>query len=627
MTKNIILKTKAPAKVLGLSLAVAVLSLALALGINSVLAWTEPGSAPPGDNVPAPINVGGTTQVKSGMLGVYTDGVDTNYGLTVSNGANNKGIKTTGNSYMEGQLWVTSKVGVGTASPYAPLHTYVANTNTVETDEEITTAGIVIRGITNKVNLQLGVGKNTLGPYAGWIQASYDNGGATHGVEPLLLNPSGGNLGIGTTSPGYSLQVNGTIASIHNHQDKLRFSGSHAGIPNTILWDNDQGIRFWDGDNGELVRITNTGSMGIGTTNPGAKLEVAGQIKITGGTPGAGKVLTSDANGLASWQTPAGGLPTGTVGQTLRHDGTTWVTNSVIYNDGTNVGIGTTSPGIKLEVNSGGIINTAKFASSNTAATIIIIDNTAANGRQWELVSTASDASIGGGKFGIVDRDAGLYRLVINSSGNVGIGTTNPGAPLQVNGNVYATAFRSPSGSGLTVDAGDGSVSTLTLYDNVSIPGGDLTVSGNLSMGGKIGPTSAAGTSKSPAVKGKTSASGGYGVWGEATGANSYGVYGKGTLYGGFFDGKGYFSSSLDIGGAISVAGGKVFISQTDPYLDIDNNSGTSALRIRRKMSVPQYSCGDGNPTYCDTGLIGWTPDHIYICVNSCWKRAPLLNF
>jgi len=45
-------------------------------------------------------------------------------------------------------------------------------------------------------------------------------------------------------------------------------------------------------------------NVGIGTINPGAKLEVAGQIKITGGSPGAGKVLTSDASGLASWQTP-----------------------------------------------------------------------------------------------------------------------------------------------------------------------------------------------------------------------------------------------------------------------------------------------------------------------------------
>lgn len=43
-------------------------------------------------------------------------------------------------------------------------------------------------------------------------------------------------------------------------------------------------------------------NVGIGTSTPGAKLEVAGQVKITGGLPGDGKVLTSDENGLASWQ-------------------------------------------------------------------------------------------------------------------------------------------------------------------------------------------------------------------------------------------------------------------------------------------------------------------------------------
>jgi uncharacterized protein (TIGR02145 family) len=44
--------------------------------------------------------------------------------------------------------------------------------------------------------------------------------------------------------------------------------------------------------------------VGIGVNSPSAKLEVAGQVKITGGAPGIGKVLTSDATGLASWQPP-----------------------------------------------------------------------------------------------------------------------------------------------------------------------------------------------------------------------------------------------------------------------------------------------------------------------------------
>ncbi len=56
------------------------------------------------------------------------------------------------------------------------------------------------------------------------------------------------------------------------------------------------------------LAMTAVGNVGIGTTTPGAKLEVAGTVKITGGVPGAGKVLTSDATGLASWATPSGGV-------------------------------------------------------------------------------------------------------------------------------------------------------------------------------------------------------------------------------------------------------------------------------------------------------------------------------
>ncbi len=77
---------------------------------------------------------------------------------------------------------------------------------------------------------------------------------------------------------------------------------------------------------------------------------VNGQITIRGGSPGSGKVLTSDSAGLATWQTA--GLPLGTSGQTLRHDGSAWIANGLIYNNGTNVGIGTTAPTGKVEINS-----------------------------------------------------------------------------------------------------------------------------------------------------------------------------------------------------------------------------------------------------------------------------------
>ncbi|MDD5144634.1 MAG: hypothetical protein PHW72_00655 [Candidatus Pacebacteria bacterium] len=57
----------------------------------------------------------------------------------------------------------------------------------------------------------------------------------------------------------------------------------------------------------ENALIIGEGNVGIGTIDPGAKLEVGGQVKITGGDPGQGKVLTSDTSGLGSWQAGAFG--------------------------------------------------------------------------------------------------------------------------------------------------------------------------------------------------------------------------------------------------------------------------------------------------------------------------------
>lgn len=50
--------------------------------------------------------------------------------------------------------------------------------------------------------------------------------------------------------------------------------------------------------------LTFSQNVGIGTSFPNAKLHVNGTLKVADGTQGDGKILTSDANGLASWQAP-----------------------------------------------------------------------------------------------------------------------------------------------------------------------------------------------------------------------------------------------------------------------------------------------------------------------------------
>lgn len=142
------------------------------------------------------------------------------------------------------------------------------------------------------------------------------------------------NVGIGTTDPNSKLTINGglgvgtgngisadhgTNRSIQINTDKAAYGGQHDNHSGYLIystmpggWGESQlhfaGSTNWGQYNTTTPSLTiSEAGVGIGTASPGAKLEVAGQIKITGGSPGAGKVLTSDASGLATWSTPASG--------------------------------------------------------------------------------------------------------------------------------------------------------------------------------------------------------------------------------------------------------------------------------------------------------------------------------
>jgi len=85
--------------------------------------------------------------------------------------------------------------------------------------------------------------------------------------------------------------------------------------------------------------------VGINTTSPSTQLDINGKIKIVDGTQTDGYVLVSDSNGLASWKPVS--AASGAYSGYWQLSGSSLYPNSTSY----NVGIGTTSPSGKLQVN------------------------------------------------------------------------------------------------------------------------------------------------------------------------------------------------------------------------------------------------------------------------------------
>jgi hypothetical protein len=119
------------------------------------------------------------------------------------------------------------------------------------------------------------------------------------------------NVGIGVLSPTEKLQVDSGNIKIGKTQwlsaaDNIylkfgdgNFARIGEAVNDDILVFNARDYLFYSPDYTDA-------RMGIGiSTSPSARLEVNGNVKITDGTQGTGKVLTSDSFGMASWQQPA----------------------------------------------------------------------------------------------------------------------------------------------------------------------------------------------------------------------------------------------------------------------------------------------------------------------------------
>lgn len=185
-------------------------------------------------------------------------------------------------------------------------------------------------------------------------------------------------------------------------------------------------------------------------------LTVNGLIKITEGSPGSGKVLTSDATGLASWTTPASGISSlSAIGATPNANGAT-ITGTVLNLQPASTSFGgvvTTGvqsfTGAKTFTLSTANSSTIDVRNTATTGTLAIAGNFNVNGinaggANYGLNVTASG---GGSNYGLFLQNtivAGTNNYAVYSeapaqsyfAGNVGIGILAPTATVEVAGNI-----------------------------------------------------------------------------------------------------------------------------------------------------------------------------------------------
>tara|TARA_Y100001937_G_scaffold53658_1_gene74084 strand:+ start:82419 stop:88241 length:5823 start_codon:yes stop_codon:yes gene_type:complete len=311
-------------------------------------------------------------------------------------------------------------VGIGTEGPNALLHVFSAGNGEIEVERN---GGALI-------NLQAQASKGVIGTDSNHQLDLKTNGG----VRMTLL--TNGNVGIGTNNPAVNLHVESSTSAQFKVGNGTQFVRLYADSDEaTILADGSVDMRFYVGG-GEKMRLDTAGRLGIGSTSPQGKLDAGADTdqNIFLGRARFGSHVTdylylshydnATSTSYALKQSPAGSTAINAkAGQNVSMD----VNNDPIVfvkGSNSNVGIGTTAPARDLSVTSSSANVVMQLANSTT---------TYAADNGLEIFASDNDA-------GIVNRENGYLRFDTNnnervritSAGNVGIGTTNPNAELEI---------------------------------------------------------------------------------------------------------------------------------------------------------------------------------------------------
>ncbi len=252
----------------------------------------------------------------------------------------------------------------------------------------------------------------------------FDYAGTDGVVNNILSLSTTGNVGIGTTGPSQKLQVAGNIALDAELTERfIRVAGSYGGAirfrGNASAGD-DRALQFgtMDGNNLFTPRMTvdtNNGNIGIGTTTPTTKFQIYGSTAgvngdlITLGGSGYDTMFGMDTTGAYIYQTSANrNFSFGSAGSR----------SQLILAGNGNVGIGGT-PAVPLDV-----VGTIRSRTSAGVSPSVSLYQPGS--AEWAITNPANTSRLS------FMEDATTEHMIIDTNGNVGIGTTSPTTKLAV---------------------------------------------------------------------------------------------------------------------------------------------------------------------------------------------------
>ena len=390
---------------------------------------------------------------------------------------------------------VNNRVGIGGNNPDGKLHVFTSSGDANSTDNALFIGGP--ENCTGIPNLRLGCHQT---PNYAWIQS--------HCSSALCLNPLGGtNVGIWTSSPIAALDIDGGpendtvpalsirgglydtsdlyVLNTYNVNTGVGYAAKVIGvnIKNKVETDNTVQLRnnvggltsagaiYLGSDNTnqgvfgvltcqgsagttltEKFTITDSGNVGIGTTNPNTKLHVEHYGSQIGDFEGIR--IANHATNLHASSRPAyefvvsdinsnTGIGNGKFAIGYRGNTSASRTDRLVIDNSGRVGIGTTSPSTDLQIGnttdktSDTYLTIASDGGSAYAQGIKLIHHDPNYG--WRIRGDDTDDCFHINYISAGSNNASA--LTISNSGNVGVGTTTPYAKLHVNGGSGAIAI------------------------------------------------------------------------------------------------------------------------------------------------------------------------------------------